>query len=213
MRELILHQTSASGLLVPSRFTEVFALLAKLGTTPRAAMHGQELRLAVALSLDDDACAAFVLDFPAQGRRVRGTAYGPSADLLSWAFHRLAASLRCTLVDTEDASREIPPAPDDHRGRALAYLSSYEDEVRAHRRRRSDDDDGPAFVDWLAREGTIALSTEAAAPAAGFAGLPLEDAPAVYERLLESEAVEDVFLSERELGWLLARFRARHATR
>jgi len=212
MRELILHQTSASGPLVPSRFAEVFALLAKLGTTPRATMHGQELRLAVALPLDDDACAAFVLDFPAQGRRVRGTAYGPSADLLSWAFHQLAASLRCTLVDTEDADREIPPAPDDHRAGALAYLARYEDEVRAHRRRRSDEDDGVAFVDWLAREGTIALSAGGAATAA-FAGLPMDDAPAVYERLLESEAVEDVFLGERELGWLLARFRARHATR
>src|SRR5690606_25527902 len=57
MRELVLHQSNASGPLLPSRFGEAFTLLAKLGTTPRAAMRGQELRLAVALSTDDAACA------------------------------------------------------------------------------------------------------------------------------------------------------------
>lgn len=209
MRELILHQTSTSGPLVPSRFTEVFALLAKLGTMPRATMRGQELRLAVALSLEDDACAAFLLDFPAQGRRVRGTARGPCSDLLVWAFHRLAASLRCRLTDADD--REIEPAPDEHHAKALAYLAAYEADVRAHRRRLDDDeDDGIAFLAWLAREELVALATDAAAVGPG---LPMHDVPALYERLLESDAVEDVFVSERELGWLAARFRARRAAR
>ena len=209
MRDLTLHQTNASGPLVPSRFTQAFALLAKLGTTPRGAMHGQELRLGVALSPDDDACAAFLLDFAGQGLRVRGTARGPSADLLSWAFHTLAASLRCTLTDAERGA-EIEAAPEEHRARALSYLTRYEADVRARRQKRSDEDDGVAFVDWLAREEQIALATDAAAigPA-----LPMDDAPALYERLLESEGVDEVFISERELGWLLSRFRAGRAAR
>ncbi len=208
MRELTLHQTNASGPLVPSRFKEVFALLAKLGTTPYATMHGQELRLAVALSLTDDACAALLLDFPAQGQRVRGTAHGPSSSLLVWAFHQLAKSLRCTLTDPEQGG-EIAPDPDQHRGRALAYLADYEDEVRAARRTRSDSDDATAFIAWLAREELIVLTKEAAAFGSE---LPMNDGPALYEQLLDSDAVEDVFVSERELGWLLARFRARHVS-
>ena len=207
MRDLTLHQTNASGPLVPSRFTQAFALLAKLGTTPRATMHGQELRLTVALSPDDDACAAFLLDFAGQGLRVRGTARGPGADLLSWAFHTLAASLRCTLSDAE-LGGEVEAAPEEHRPRALSYLTQYEAEVRAHRQKRDVDDDGVAFVDWLAREELVALAADAAAIGAG---LPMDDAPALYERLLESEGVDDVFISERELGWLLSRFRARRA--
>lgn len=208
MRELILHLTNASGPLVPSRFNEVFARLAKHGTTPGATMRGQELRLAVALSLDDDACAAFLLDFAGQGRRVRGTAHGPSEDLLVWAFHQLAASLRCTLTDAERGP-DVEPAPEEHRARALAYLSDYEADVRASRT-RNEDDDGVSFVQWLAREELIALAADAAA-----IGEPLrmDDASALYEQLLDSEAVEDVFFSERELGWLLARFRARHRAR
>ena len=206
MRELVLHQTSASGPLLPARFTELFALLAKLGTTPSATMRGQELRLAVGLSLEDDACAGFLLDFLGQGRRVRGTAHGPSAELLEWAFHTLASSLRCGLTD--ETGREIAIAPEERRARALAYLSGYEAEVRASRKKGGgDDDDGAALLDWLAREEAIALS----GPARTLVdeGLRTDDVPALYEQLLESDVVDDVFVSERELGWLLARFRAR----
>lgn len=209
MRELTLQQTTASGPLVPSRFTQALAVLAKLGTTPRATMHGQELRLAVALSLDDDACAAFLLDFAAQGGRVRGTARGPSSDLLIWAFHTLAASLRCTLTDAEQPGA-IEPSPEEHRARALSYLTSYEADVRAYRQKQNDDDDGVAFLDWLAREQLVALAVDSAAIGTT---LPMDDGPALYERLLESEGVEDVFISERELGSLLSRFRARRSPR
>jgi hypothetical protein len=210
MHELILHQTNASGPLVPSRFKQVLALPPKREPAPRATMRGQELRLAVALSLDDDACAAFLLDFPAQGRRARGTARGPSSELLFWAFHALAASLRCTLTDVERGP-EIEADPEEHRLRALDYLSGYEAEVRAHREKREDDvDDGVAFLEWLAREELIVLAAGAAAIGAS---LPMCAGPALYERLLDSEAVEDVFVSERELGWLRSRFLARHALR
>jgi hypothetical protein len=87
-------------------------------------------------------------------------------------------------------------------------VDGYEALVLASRARKGDgggEGDGRAFLAWLAREEHVAL-----ADGADELGetLPLDDAEALYERLLESDAVDDVFVSERELARLLARFRA-----
>jgi hypothetical protein len=210
--DLTLLQTNASGPLLPSRLAMAFTQLAKLpgrAQAPNGTMRGQELRLALALSLDDDACAAFMLDFGGQGHRVRGAAHGPSSTLLSWAFHALAASLKCTLHDA-DAGQDVDTNPEAHRAAALAYLADYEAEVRANQRKGVDEGDGDAFLSWLVREEHIALAEDAGALGTT---LPMDDASALYEMLLESDAVEDVFVSETELTALLARFRARTTSR
>jgi hypothetical protein len=67
--------------------------------------------------------------------------------------------------------------------------------------------DGREFIDWLAREEHIAL---ASTDDAFGKELPLDDATALYEILLDSDAIDDVFVSERELTMLLARYRARY---
>lgn len=211
MSNLTLQQTNASGPLVPSTLAQALARLAtRTGErAPKAKMRGQILRLALDLSLDDDACVAFRLDFAAQGARMRGEAHGPSADGLSWVFHALAALLGCALVET-DGGAAVEPRPDTYREAAVAYLAAYEAEVRADREGRSarHEEDGTAFLDWLAREEHIALAGEAGELGAT---LPMNDASALYAQLLESEDVEDVFISESELEALLARFHARWA--
>jgi hypothetical protein len=188
------------GLLLPVRFDHALGLVAKLSpSAPRGLMAGQELRLALSLDHHDAACAGFVLDFAGQGARVTGDAHGPSAALLAWALHAIAETLRCDLLE-DDAP--IAPAPAAHRVAAIAYLETYEAAVLAARRTNGDPDPD-AFVRWLAREEHIALAGEAA-----FTELPLDDAEALYEQLLENDAVDDVFVSERELARLLTRFRA-----
>jgi len=196
---------------MPATFSRAFAVLAKVSGAlgargPKATMHGQEIRLAVDLLLDDGACSGFLLDFAAQGARVRGTAHGPSSAALLWAFHTLAQTLKCRLSDT-DSGADIDIAPDAHRAAATAYLQSYDAEVLSDRRKRAGHEpDGHAFVAWLAREEHIAL----ASPAIDVGpDLPLDDASAVYDVLFNSDAVDDVFVSERELITLLARYRAR----
>lgn len=204
MRELLLLQTPDSGPLVPSRFVAALAVRDRLGETPRATMVGQELRGAVVLPLEHAASAAFLLDFVGQGLRVKGSARGPSADLLTWGFHALAAALHCGLRDVEHGDRV--PEPAAHRAAALAYLAAYEAEVCAYRPPANDDDEGGVFLAWLEREDQLALAMAAADVGRG---LPMEDGRAMYEQILEHEGVEDVFLSERELAQWLARFRAR----
>lgn len=207
MTALLLHRTNESGDLVPARFSQTLAMLSRIPgalPSPRATMRGQQIQLAVELSLDDDAGAAFLLDFPAQGARVSGQAHGPGAALLTWAFHALATSLKCRLVVDDE---EMVPAPDEHRGLALAYLADYEAEVKESRRTR--DDDAASFVAWLAREEHLALEKGVALPEE----LSLDDASALYEALLESDAVADVFVSEKEHASLLQRFRARGSLR
>ncbi len=172
-------------------------------------MRGQVLRLALDLPPDDDACVAFALGFSGQGARVRGESHGPSADVLAWAFHALAAMTHCTLVET-DGGAAIEPRPDGYRDAAVAYLAADEAEVRADREGRSTrhEEDGAALLDWLAREEHIALAGDARELGATLA---MSDASALYAQLLESEIVEDVFMSETELRALLARFKARWA--
>ncbi len=201
---LTLQQTSASGPLLPATLAQALAALARRGEAPRGSMRGQVMRLVGSLSLDDDACAAFTLDFIAQGDRVRGAAHGPSTALFTWAFHALAKSLKCTLRGDDGA--EVAVAPEAHVEGARAYLATYEADVRATRGARAEDDAAP-FVAWLAREEHVALVD--GAEDAAFASLPMNDPPALYEELLESDAVDDVFVSESELATLLARFRAR----
>jgi hypothetical protein len=209
--DLTLLQTHASGPHLPTKLAHALTLLATRKTTeptPKAAMHGHELRVALEGSLDDASCCAFLLDFGAQGARVRGTAHGPSAPALAWTLHTLAAALKCTLHDAE-ANADIPPAPAAYRAAAAAYLARYEDEVQATRS-GDEEEDAAAFLDWLAREEHIAIAPDGIAGiTASTASLSLEDASALYEMLLESNAVEDVFVSESELTSLLGRFRAR----
>ena len=202
--ELTLRKTSASGPLVPAQCNQAFVLTAKLSPAlPRGAMRGQELRLSLALALDDAACAAFVLDFAGQGARIEAAAHGPSALLLEWAFHALAATLKSDSVVGGAHAGPVAPDPESHRAAAVAYLEAYEADVLASRA-RGKDLDGNAFVAWLALEEHVALGDSGA-----FADLPLDDAPRLYEMLFESDGIEEVFVSERELARLLARFKAR----
>lgn len=190
--------------LLPARVLGALTLAAKLSpSVPQATMRGQELRLARALSLDDGACASFVLDFAGQGTRIVGTAHGPSAALLAWALHTIAASTKCALAEDGDS---VSPSPEAHRDAALAYLDAYEADVVASRKRG--ELDGDAFVAWLTREELV--ETE---PGGDFADLPMDDPERLYELLLEDEHVADVFLSERELARALERFRARAQSR
>ncbi len=208
MIDLTLHQTKASGLLLPARITQALGLLAAQASAPKASLRGQELRVALGGSLDDGACTGFLLDFAAQGQRVRGTAHGPSAAALAWAFHALAATLKCTLHDGL-ANADVEAQPSAFRDAATAYLGDYENEVRASRKRGADAGDERQLLDWLAREEHIALAEGDDDLDELVAALPMDDASALYEMLLESDAVDDVFVSERELATLLARFRAR----
>ena len=201
-----LHRTTASGELHPSAFTRTFVVLGKsLGASsaPRASMRGQELRLGIWLEADDDASAGFLLDFPGQGARTLGEARGPSLELLAWAFHTLATAIGCELR-RDDVT--LTPDPEPHREAAMAYLAYYEEDVRESRKRKGEADDLDRFLAWLAREEHVALA-EGAAPFAE--PVASADATALYERLLDSDAIADLFISERELATLLGRFRAR----
>lgn len=214
MSNLTLRQTNASGPLLPSTLGQLLTSLATRGgdrPTPIGKLRGQVLRLALELSPDDDACVAFPLDFAGQGARVRGEAHGPSADAFAWAFHALAAASRCTLET--DGGAPIEPRPEAYREAAVAYLAADEAEVRADREGQTTrhDEDGAAMLEWLAREEHIALAGDAGELGATLA---MNDASALYGQLLDSDAVEDVFISESELRALLARFQARwHVSR
>lgn len=210
MVAITLHATHASGSLTPAVLGGALARMQKARPSdPRGLMRGQVLRLARALPLEDPACVELQLDVAAQGARVRGTARGPRRDLLVWAFHALARELRCRLVVEDEGDIEVDPAR--VLDAANAYLESAEADVRAERERgtvREGPAEAKAFVAWLAAEGEVepAGDPEVARLAET---LPMDDHEALYEALLESDAIEDVFASESEMKSLLARFRAR----
>lgn len=187
--DVSLHRTSASGDLLPAR---IAPLLAKW-TKPRAKLRGQQLVVALDMSLDDEAAVGFVLDFAGQGARIEAVAHGASEPLLAWALAELARELK--------AERRGEGAI--VRAAAMAYLEAYEAEV-AESRESPPESESDAFVSSLAHEKLIEVRAGAT-----FDELPLDDAARVYELLLDHEDVEDIFVSERELTRLLARFRAR----
>jgi hypothetical protein len=116
-------------------------------------------------------------------------------------MHALAEVMKADLsVD----GATVAATPESDRASAFAYLEAYEADVLATRR-AGHELDATGFVAWLAREEHVAV----AAGARAFADLPMDDPSQLYEILLESDAIEDLFVSERELTRLLTRFRAR----
>lgn len=215
---LLLQQSAKSGPLLPATLgpalTRLVVRAAGVGVPriPRGSFVGQVLRLGIALPPEDDASVGFLLDFVGQGRCARGSAHGPSAELFAWAMHALAADLGCELAEEE--GEEIAPSPSTHLASALAYLEAYEAEVTEERAvpaslKAEGAELAGRLLAWLAREEAIALGEDAASVASLAAELPMEDPAALYEKLLESDAVEDVFVSETETKSLVDRFRAR----
>lgn len=200
---LTLRRTEKSGPLVPATFQQALGLMAKLTQTPQGGMRGQELRLKLKLTLDDDASFGTVLDFAGQGARVTTSTHGRSEALVRWAMHSLGPTLKADLVEDEEAKSATPEV---HRGEAIAYLEDYEQEIRTSRKEmrepKSED-----LIAWLAREEYVLLA--ATDTAMSFADLPLNDVPELYEQLLDHASIDDVFVSERELSRLLTRFKAR----
>ena len=226
--DLALVSTKLSGSLTPTRLGTVLGS-ASVSAPFQAGMRGHYLRFGHALSLDDEASAAIATSFEQQGARVRGSAHGPSSALLVWGFHAIAAEVGCELFDTS-TDRPVKPQPAAHEARAAQYLETYERDVGGDRAKGAaraaasdeDDDDsapqapsqdsapkstrGAEFLAWLVREEHLALLGDAAGLAAF---LPLENAETAYEQILESEDVDDIFVSESEFRALLKQWLAR----
>lgn len=173
---------------------------------------GDSLLCRLALAEGDPEAAALRISF--SSRRVQGETRGGAAALLYWCFHSLAARLSCDLVDLqEDARRAVSPSPERFFEDACRVVREHEREVLADRAYAGDGGDSPAegtrtvadFLVELVKSGKLVLSAGDVSALQGLQHID-RDPEDLYEELLESEDVEELFLSGREFEAQLKAF-------
>jgi hypothetical protein len=176
---------------------------------PGVILREGAIRFARTLSADDDSCAAIAVTFSRNGSCVVASTRAFAAPLLSWCFHALAKTIGCVLYDPQEGTR-AEPDPDAFLDAALAVLEQHEREIQSDRAYQGGQptqasSEGRELLAWLQREGHIVIDGDVGALAGS---LPVDDARAAYETLLESDEVAEVFVSESEFEGLFARFKS-----
>lgn len=173
---------------------------------------GDALLCRLDLAEGDPDTAALRISFTS--RRVQGETRRGAAALLYWCFHRLAAQLSGDLVDPqEDERRAVSPSPERFFEEACRVVREHEREVMAGRPYAGGGGEPPAegtrtvadFLAELVRSGKLVLATRDVSAFLGLRHLDGEPED-LYEELLESEAVEELFLSGREFEAQLKAF-------
>jgi hypothetical protein len=220
--DLRLRRRADGAPLTPKNVELAFAEISRASEL-RVALAANVVRFRIALDEDDPEVAAIRIAFSRSGDALSGSASGRGAPLLYWSFHRLAAQLGCELEDpqADDAGGVVTPDADRYFAEARALIAGHEEDVMQGREEEDevegdeeeeDDDDGEedqirAFVGDLVRTGKVLLVSDEAAEYAVWSGM-MEDPEALYEAIIESDAVDEVFLSESEFTDLLRKFHA-----
>lgn len=170
---------------------------------------GDTLLCRIDLAEGDPALAALRVSITP--RRIQGETKGGAAALLYWCFHGLAAQMSCDLVDPqEDAGKPVSPSPARFFEEASRVVREHEQEIVAERPHAGEPAAGAsrtvaAFLAELVRTGALVLASRDVSAFEGLRHLD-GDPEDLYEELLDSEAVEELFLSGREFEAQLKAF-------
>lgn len=173
---------------------------------------GKLIRFRIGLKSDAPDFARIQVDLAKNGSKLVGSTRGHGAALLYWCFHALARRLGC---DLRDPQLDVAPAPNP-RGfldDAKRLVRDYEAAVlRRAQDGDGDEDDVPGsnhlaeFLAWLVELEMLSLACPNTAELARQIELD-DDSLDLYESLLESPAVDEIFASEEEFAALLKQYR------
>ena len=145
------------------------------------------------------------------GSKLVGTTPPMRSALLAWCFHSLARRLGCELVDPKSDERgPRTPNPKAYVEEAKSAIRNYEDDVLAGDSLPGDefamDSQLVEFLDWLVEQEKLSLACKTTAELVRQIELDDESID-LYESLLESPAVDEIFASEEEFAQLIKQYR------
>jgi len=178
-------------------------------------MEGLTIRIGVLLPTTDAGTARVAVSFKARGQGLTASTGGGGSSLLYWCVHALAAQLSCKLFDPQ-AGKTLTPNAAPFLTSAKALVAASEEQVLAERAYAQDLQSNAAsnavdaaqaligFLDGLVVAEQLSLN----APAGDLTQLSahLQDPSGLYEALMDSPLVDDVFLSESQFVRSLARY-------
>ncbi|RYZ06766.1 MAG: hypothetical protein EOO73_14540 [Myxococcales bacterium] len=190
----------------------------------RCQLAEDQLSILIGLSLPpgDARSAGVAVSYAADGSELVARTHSGSGALLYWCLHALAAKLGCGLFDPQTGGRPQPNSQGFF-AEAKAQVMSLEKDIAAES--LNSDEEGDTEADVAADAASAAaqllvgflrslvdaeqLALTADARELSHLAPQLKDPSALYEALLDSPLVEDIFLSESELVRALAKYRRR----
>jgi hypothetical protein len=164
---------------------------------------------------DDELGASVSVHFASNGSKVTGTTRGAGGALLSYCFGAIAIELGCELFDPQEGATIRAGGDERLLDAAKQVVADHEESVLADRSYdggegagEGDARDGEVarFLAQLAADEKVLLSPGKSDELEELEALA-DDPEQLYERLLDSPAVEEVFLGEREFLGAFRRFR------
>lgn len=181
------------------------------------AADGLAIHIGVSLPATDSRRAGFTVSFTRGGRELVASARSGNGPLLCWCIHMLAAQLGCALFDPQ-AGELVTPNGQPFLAQAQSLLAEYESDLLAQEPYAGPPDADAAgeanevsqlligFLESLVAAEQLSLTT--AASELVHLVPQLKEPSDLYEALLDSPQVDDVFLSESEFVRALAKYRA-----
>jgi hypothetical protein len=187
-----------------------------------ASLEKNAIRVCHRLEHDDPNVATIGVSFSHAGNTLTGTSRGRGTPVLHWCFHRLASMLGCAIEDPLTGAEVKGPNPEDFLEEAMSVIEAHETEVLSTRRSRpppadvdldldeddldeDDEDDEDAiedadgvlreFLEHMVRADKLLLASPEFEDLQELRAVA-DDPEALYEAILDSEEVEDVFVSE-----------------
>jgi hypothetical protein len=215
--DLVLKWGKTGETLNPASVQRALTAISSSGTIKCALTSDNLIRFGMQMPVTDARCVAVEVSFSRGGKSLTASSHGGRWPMLEWCLHALAAQLGAQLFDPQDGN-VIPPDSQARLAKAKALLEAHEAEARA-----DEPHDGPeepldaddassllvAFLESLVASEQLSL---AAAPNDfGHLASQLNEPSALYEALLDSPLVDEVFASESQFVRALAEYRTRRA--
>ncbi len=218
--DLVLKRTATG---VSINRTNVARALAEISTPDGLkcglAADGSGILIGIALPVTDPRSSGFQVSFTTGGRKLVASTRSGGGPLLHWCLHALAARLGSELFDPQTGD-VLTPNSEPFLAAAKALVTANESDVLASEPYVGPDDEGssnPAneaslvllgFLESLVAAEQLSLTTSVneLEPLAAQLGDPSE----LYETLLDSPLVDEVFVSESQFVRLLAEYRRSH---
>jgi hypothetical protein len=174
------------------------------------------IRIGVSLAVTDPRCSGIEVSFTSGGRKLTGTTRRGGGPLLYWCLHALAARLGCELFDPQEG-KLVAPNSEQFLAAAKAQVTANESDLLADEpyveppdtAASSEGTDGSqlliGFLDSLIAAEQLSLT--GAVTDLGQLASQLDEPSELYETLLDSPLVDEVFVSESQFVHSLAAYR------
>jgi hypothetical protein len=213
--DLVLKRGKTGEILNPASVQRALTAISASEAIKCALTSDNLIRFGAQIPVTDDRCVAVEVSFSRGGKSLTASSHGGRWPILEWCLHALAAQLGAQLFDPQEG-KVIAPDSQARLPKAKALLEAHEAAARADE--PHDGPEEPLDADDASSLLVAFLESLVASEQLALAGAPsdlrhlasqLNEPSALYEALLDSPLVDEVFASESQFVQALAEHRTR----